>query len=283
MEPFVMPEESTFGGTSKETQFVGANPSDGARIVYFLPKRHTFGKMTMKVVDEKNNFICNLDAGKKKGLNIVNWYFGSSAPKVAKGKTFSFAGMITPRVAAGKYKVLIQKGKEQYSTMIDVVYSKKSVFTLEERKQQQIVMKKLFKMTEDLAYIVYELDAYIEHAKKVSLKNPKMIKSATKLSASLNTFKETLVVTTGDNYVGQAENELREDMGELFGTIAGYYGAPSMSQMENFELIDSRMNDALEEYQGLLNGSIKKYNSILDKLELSGPKMKTKAEFLKKD
>ena len=283
MEPFVMPEESTFGGTSKETQFVGANPSDGARIVYFLPKRHTFGKMTMKVVDEKNNFICNLDAGKKKGLNIVNWYFGSSAPKVAKGKTFSFAGMITPRVPAGKYKVLIQKGKEEYSSVIDVAYSDKSLFTVEEREKQRDVTMQLYKMTEDLAYIVYELDAYIEHAQTMSSKNPKMHKSATKLSASLNTFKETLVVTTGDNYVGQAENELREDMGELFGTIAGYYGAPSKSQMENFELIDSRMNDAFEEYQSLLNGSIKKYNSMLDKLELSGPKMKSQEEFVKKN
>ena len=104
----------------------------------------------------------------------MNWYFGSSAPKVAKGKTFLFSGMITPRVTAGKYKVLIQKGKEQYSTMIDVVYSKKSIFTLEERKQQQIVMSKLYKMTEDLAYMVYELDAYIEHAERVSSKNSKM-------------------------------------------------------------------------------------------------------------
>ena len=283
MEPFLMPEESTFGGTSKETQFVGANPSDGARIVYFLPKRHTFGKMTMKIVDEQNNFICKLDAGKKKGLNIVNWYFGSSAPIVAKGKTFSFSGMITPRVAAGKYKVLIQKGKEQYSTMIDVVYSKKSVFTVEERKQQQIVMNKLYKMTEDLAYMVYELDAYIEHAETVSSKNSKMNKTATKLLAALNKLKETLVVTTGDNYVGQAENQLREDMGELFSAIAGYYGAPSMSQMENFELIDSRMNDALEQHESLRNGSIKKYNSMLGKLEVSTPKMKTQEEFVKKD
>lgn len=283
MEPFEMKERSTFGGTSKETQFVGANPSDAARIIYFLPKRHTFGKMSMKVVDEENNFICTLNPGKKRGLNIVNWYFGSSAPKVAKGKTFSFAGMLTPRVSAGKYKVVLQKGKQEYTTMIDVVYPKESVFTIEERKKQEAVTHQMYKMTEDLAYMVYELDAYIDHAKKVSSENAKMKKTATSMIAALNELKETLVVTTGDNYVGQAENQLREDMAELFSVIAGYFGAPSVSQMANLELLESRMNDAIKEHGKLQNGVIKKYNSMLVKLELSGPEIKSYEDFVQKD
>ncbi|MCB0410192.1 MAG: hypothetical protein KDD29_08225, partial [Flavobacteriales bacterium] len=49
--PAILWEESTFGGTSTETQFVGSNPSRSAKIIYYLSKRHTFGKMTMKVVD----------------------------------------------------------------------------------------------------------------------------------------------------------------------------------------------------------------------------------------
>jgi photosystem II stability/assembly factor-like uncharacterized protein len=46
--PFIMKEDSGFAGSfGAETQFVGANTSSAARIVYYLKKRHTFGKMSM--------------------------------------------------------------------------------------------------------------------------------------------------------------------------------------------------------------------------------------------
>lgn len=45
----IMKEDSGFGSVSTETQFVGANPSSLAKIMYFLKKRHTFGKLTMEI------------------------------------------------------------------------------------------------------------------------------------------------------------------------------------------------------------------------------------------
>jgi hypothetical protein len=88
-KPFVMPEESTFGGTSSSNQFVGDNKSNSAQIKYYLSKRHTFGKMTMDIYDMNGKWINNLNPGKQKGINIVEWDFVMKAPKVATGKTFS--------------------------------------------------------------------------------------------------------------------------------------------------------------------------------------------------
>ena len=51
----------------------------------------------------------------------------------------------------------------------------------------------LYDMTQELAYIVYELDALLELEKNKRLKS------------KLEDLKETLVITTGDNYVGAAE------------------------------------------------------------------------------
>ena len=60
-EPFTMNESSGFSGNfGIETQFVGSNKNTSARIIYYLKKRHTFGKMKMEVQDMDGNKIISL-------------------------------------------------------------------------------------------------------------------------------------------------------------------------------------------------------------------------------
>ncbi|MFT5778458.1 MAG: photosystem II stability/assembly factor-like uncharacterized protein [Crocinitomicaceae bacterium] len=280
---FTMDEESTFGGTSSETQFVGDNPRSGARICYYLAKRHTFGKMKMKVLDMDDNYVTTLSPSKTKGLNVVYWTYQTSAPKTASGKTFSQGGMFAPRAAAGKYKIVIEKGKDTYTTTIDIEYPKNSVFTLKERKFQEQTTRKLFDMNEELAYIVYQLDEWTKHAEKHAKSQPKLAKSGTKLAAELQAMKATLVITTGDNYVGRAENMLREDLGEIYSTLGSNFGPPTASQMENVKLIEGQMMDARNAWKTLQTGNLKKYIGMLPKLEVKEAEIETYDQYVKKD
>lgn len=285
MEPFEMHEESTFGGTSTETQFVGANPSTGARIAYYLSKRHTFGKMTMHVEDMNGNFITSLNPGKKKGLNFVTWNFNATTPKVAAGVTFASRSVFVapPRVKAGKYKVVIKKGKDTYETTIEVTYPKNTVFNLAEREAQHNTTMELYDMNEKVAYMVYEIDSYIEHAEKIKMSHPKLAKNADKLLNELNEVKSTLVITSGDNYVGRPENQLREDLVELYGTINGNFGAPTQSQLATVDLLRNKFNARSESMDAVRSGAMKKYNGSLTKAELTAPKLKSFEEFVKKN
>jgi len=53
-KPMKLSDESGFAGSfGAETQFVGENASRSPKIKYLLPKRHTFGKMTMEIKDSK--------------------------------------------------------------------------------------------------------------------------------------------------------------------------------------------------------------------------------------
>jgi hypothetical protein len=103
------------------------------------------------------------------------------------------------------------------------------------------------------------------------------------MMVDLKALKSTLVVTTGDNYVGAAEPQLREDMGDLFSTVASYYGRPSPSQLDNLKLIESRMDEAKKKYADLRSKHESKYTSALNKAGLTGPVLKSKEDFLKKD
>ncbi len=280
---FYMNEESTFGGTSSEVQFVGMNPPTGARIPYFMAKRHTFGKMTMEIQDLNGNFITSLSPQKQKGLNVVSWDFNMNAPKVASGKTLARGGFFAPRVEAGTYKVVIQKGKEKFETTIKVDYPKNSMFTLAERKLHHETTMKLYKMNEDLAYIVYQIDEQKKYAEELMKSQPKLTKSAQKLIAQLNALKKDLVITTGDNYVGRAENQLREDLGELYATIGSNFGPPTSSQLESVQLLETELNEAQNRFQKIQSAEWKKFMSGVNKMELPTLEIETYEEFTKKN
>ena len=242
-KPTVINEESSFSGNfGTETQFVGSNKTKNAQIKYYLKKRHTFGKMLMEIQDMNGNTIIELGPGKSKGINIVNWGGKIKQPKVAKGKTFSFGGFTSPTVPAGTYKAVMTKGKETYEHVFELVYDSRSPLTEEERKFKHETTMKMYDMTQELAYLVYELDKMI--AQSEADKNVKMV-------AKLNDLKETLVITTGDNYVGSAEPQLREKMADLYSKLADNYDKPTSSEIENLSIISERFEKAKTDFAKL--------------------------------
>lgn len=242
-KPTVINEKSGFSGSfGTETQFVGRNKTTDAQIKYYLKKRHTFGKMKMEIQDMEGNTIFELGPGKSKGINIVNWSGKIRQPKVAKGKTFSFGGFTSPTVPAGKYKAVMTKGKETFEHIFELVYDEKSLLSSEEREFKNRTTMKMYDMIQELAYLVYELDEMI--AKAGADGNTKMV-------GKLNDLKETLVITTGDNYVGSAEPQLREKMTDLYSKLANNYDKPTNSEIENLEIISERFETAKSDFMKL--------------------------------
>ena len=60
-----------------------------------------------------------------------------------------------------------------------------------------------------------------------------------------------MVVTTGDGYVGTADPQLREKLGELYATVAGNFTAPSASQMDNMESVKISFDEIMKEFKTL--------------------------------
>ncbi|NJB69820.1 photosystem II stability/assembly factor-like uncharacterized protein [Saonia flava] len=260
--PTVINEESGFtGGFGNETQFIGASKSKNFQLKYFLKKRHTFGKMSLEIQDMLGNVISEMGPGKSKGINIVNWNYSRKQPKMAKGKTFSFSGFTTPQVPAGTYKAVLTKGKETYEHTFELIYDKDSPLNEADRKLKNETIMLLYDMTQELAYLVYELDEMI--AKAEADKNSKM-------ETKLNNLKETLVITTGDNYVGSAEPQLREKIGNLYSKLVLSYDKPSPTELDNLAIVMERFEEAKTEFSKLK----KKFKSS------EGIAVKTYQEFL---
>jgi photosystem II stability/assembly factor-like uncharacterized protein len=279
-KPFVISEKSNFGGTALSNQFVGDNPTSNAKISYFLPKRHTFGKMVAEIVDMNGNLVSKLEAGKLKGVNTIEWGFNALAPKVAKGKGFALAG--APTVKAGNYKVKISKGTEVFEKEIEVQYDPSSSFTVNERTEQQRVTQDLFNFIQDLAYFVYNIDQWDEKVEEFQKKNSAPNKTVNKLGEELDALREILVVTKGDNYVGAGEPQLREKLNDIYGTISSYYGAPSTTQIENINSLKKQFETAKADFEKIKAGNLKAFEKILEKnATVQKPVIVSFEEFLK--
>lgn len=280
-KPFIINEESSFGGNSTVSQFVGRNPSRTAKVIYYLKKRHTFGKMTLEVFNEAGELVSKLSPGKRKGINIVDWAYTMKAPKVAKGKTFSFASFASVQLPAGTYKVVMRKGKDTYESSIELIYNPKSGISDADRKFKAELVKKAYDLQQDLAYMVYEMDEILKYTEGFAKENSKAKKTTDKLSTALNTLKKSLVITTGDNYVGTAEPELREKIADIYALIAANPDRPSNLAIQNFDMHYNQFFEDKAVFNSLKKKHFEKLTKLALKAEYKAMKLKTFEEFVK--
>ncbi|NQZ75183.1 MAG: hypothetical protein HRT61_03585 [Ekhidna sp.] len=277
-KPAIIEETSPFGGTATEMEFVGANGSNDVKVTYYLKKKHIFGKMNMEVQDMSGNKLTEIAPGKSKGINVVTWNGLIRPPKLAKGKSFAFGGFTSPRMPAGDYKVVMTKGKETFSTNITLVNDPKSTITDAERIANQETVIKLYDMSEQLAYMVYQMDEIIAKAEEV--KENGGSKSADAVIEDLNELKETLVVTTGDNYVDSAEPQLRGKLATLYAKIAGSFEAPSDSELANLKLLEERFDKAKNDFSYIQSKRVPKMEKFMEGKEITSIEFKSFEEFI---
>jgi hypothetical protein len=272
-------DDNPFSEGGDMGEYVGDNPDRSAKIIYYLKSRHTFGKMTLEILDKDGKVIADLPAGKSKGINIVNWNYRLKLPKVAKAKTFSFGGFAAPRLPEGTYTVRLTKGSKVYESAIELKADPNSMHSNADRAKQYETTMKLYNMTEQLAYTVDQIDLMREGAADRLAKDAKLQKTLQPFVSQLEKFKERLVVMKGDNYVGSAEPQLREKMAELYSEIANYYGKPSNAQLSSLAVIEERFKAAQTELEGIKTKQLTAINAALVKAKLEEIKLRSFDEF----
>ncbi len=277
--PAIMEEASPFGGTSTEREFVGPNSTNSAKITYYLRKKHIFGKMLMEIQDQEGNKLIDLTPGKSKGINVVTWNGRIKQPKLAKGKSMAFGGFTSPRVPAGTYNVIMTKGKETFTSQVTYVNDPKSLLTDEERIANQEATVKLYDMSQELAYMVYQIDEILAKAEEVKAQGG--FKNADAVIEDLFDLKKTLVTTTGDNYVDSEEAKLRGNIADLYSKIASGFQAPTASEMENMKLLEERFNDAKQQLSSIKEKRVPKMERYMEGKGITQMSFKTYKEFIK--
>jgi len=268
-----------FGGAG---EFAGENPSNVASISYYMKKRHTFGKMTMKVYDDEGKFLTELPPGKSKGINVVALPLRLPMPKAAptNNRMALFGSAMPPSLTAGTYTVKISKGKEEYETKVELKDDPTGGYSNEERELQMKTLMNLYDMTNELGHIYYTLENLHEQADGLSnqAKND-LKKDLKKFATDTKSFKDGLVSLEGDFYVDEGSN-IREEISTLYLNISFYPGKPSQAQIDKTNTLREDMDKISEEFEAYQE-QVLQLNKKLAEAGIESIRIKSFEEYLR--
>jgi photosystem II stability/assembly factor-like uncharacterized protein len=276
------------GGSSRNPSpgddvFYGEEPNPLPKLVYYMNKRHTFGKMAIEVYDLDGSFIKEIPAGKSAGINIVNLILNKERPRIPPSDTReAVAGAIFgPRLEAGTYKVKVVKGKEEHWGSFTLQYPENSSYALEERKVQAETTKQLFLQAEQLAYVYSAQVDLLTQAKQRATKFPKFSKSFAPLIKELETQNDIIAFKGGDFYVA-TESRLTERVAELYGQVNAFPGKPGISQLERVGNLKVEISEVQKKFDLIKTEKVKKINSTVGGDKIVEPlKVQSEEEFKK--
>ncbi len=256
---------SWFGGSGN---YVGENPNTNAQIVYYMSKRHTFGKMYIEVWKD-GALLKALPAGKSKGINIVNMPTAIERPKAAptNNRMALFGSLFGPNLPAGEYQVKLIKGKDTYETTFELVNDPESPYSKEDRVLQREVTMRLYDMTEQLAYIYAVLDQMETQAIGLQESQKRFKKELNGLAQKVKQEKNSIVAMDGDFYVDEGEM-IRERVSNLYRQVSSYPGRPSASQVKRADLLARDVAAVQRRFDAILNNDLAELNQKLAKKEL---------------
>lgn len=250
-----------FGGSDN---FVGANPDGMAKIIYFLNKRHTFGKMVVEVYKD-GQLLKTLPAGKSTGINVVEMPTSLDRPKAPPtNNRMALAGsLFGPNFESGQYDVRVIKGKDTFNTQFNLIYDKEAPFSVEDMELQRETAIELFDLIEQMAYIYQIMDEIESGAKKINTDKATLSKMLTDLAEKAKAKRDELVAKEGDFYVDE-EEKFYEEISDLYRAVSGYPGKPSGSQLKQTETLAGKMEEVQNNIESFLDLELGAVNKALE-------------------
>ena len=142
------------GWAEGSAMFSGPNPPDAAVITYYQKKRHIFGKMKIEILDAQGKLVDTLPPNNRRGISRVDWPMRLKAPHVPPAATAAFEASQGPRVLPGTYTVKMTRGKDTFSTQLNVVLDPRAKFTAEDRRLEFEAAMRVYNLLGDMSFDV---------------------------------------------------------------------------------------------------------------------------------
>jgi photosystem II stability/assembly factor-like uncharacterized protein len=174
---FVMDVSPQAPSTGYNVNGYTAPSKDNAPIFSYYLKQRSEASIKFEIYDAAGKKIKDLNGSTQKGINKVGWGLNINPPKVAKGgfvagSAVMFAGVIAPRVPAGKYKVVLIQGDKRYEQIVNVKPNDAKGFSAKAMEKQYQQGMQLFRLQEKLAVLVDSMDNTITRLKAKNANDP---------------------------------------------------------------------------------------------------------------
>ncbi len=239
------PFELGFTGNEQRMEgddaFTGKNPPETCIISYYLSKRHVFGEMNLEIYDARDSLIKILPAGKRKGINRVNWVMDMDPPKVPPSVQILGQALSGPTYPPGNYRIRIVKGDQFTEGMVKVIWDPSSKHTDTERDIRHEKLMLAYSLLEDLAYTDRLITGIRDQAgQKTAVSKSKSTRNLLiELAEKMDQWHAEIVPVKEGQITG--EIRLRERLGDIYSGIMSYQGIPTRSQTERLDLLQAEV------------------------------------------
>jgi hypothetical protein len=221
--------------------------------------------MKIEIFDEKGAFVDTVPANSRRGISRIEWAMHVKAPRVPPAATVAGEATVGPRVVPGKYTVKMTRGKETYTTQIDVGTDPRAAYTAEDRKLQFDASMRVYGLLGDLSFDVDRImsvrDALLERAK-----NPKapdaLVQRLNSLAGSADDIRKKIVATKEGGAV-TGEERIREKTSALYGAIVSYDGRPADYYVSRIDSLAHERKDVSNEFEAFVAKDVEPVNAVL--------------------
>jgi hypothetical protein len=263
--------------------FQGPNPPEGALITYYLKdKLEPKDEISLTIKDREGQTVMNLQPSKDKGLNRVVWPLREEDPESTErgGTRFRrFSG--GPHVLPGEYMVELRLDGIKQSKPLEVKSFAKHDFSLEERNLHQKYVHEIGELARKGNELILSMNQLNEELKSLESRIKEADIKDERLSARLKDIRaktDKIQKSYSMNVEGRTGYKrpvlvalrggtLPEQLARLRSSIMGYQGAPTQTQIDQFEDIKKAVNPLLETADILKTKDIPELNALLNELD----------------
>lgn len=250
--------------------FVGPNPADAAVITYYQKKRHIFGKMKIEILDAQGKLVDILPPNNRRGISRVEWPMRLKAPRVPPAATAAFEASQGPRVLPGTYTVKMTRGKDSYTTQLNVGLDPRAKFTEEDRRLEFEAALRVYNLLGDMSFDVDRIngvhDALLERAAR--LKGDAAVGQRLAEMAQRVEEMRRKIVATKEGGAVTGEERIREKTTALYGNILNYEGRPGDYQVARIDSLKKELGDVRTEFDSFVAKDLPAINKTVKQKKL---------------
>jgi hypothetical protein len=241
-------------------------------ITYYQKKRHIYGRMKLEVFDDQGKLVDTLPASSRRGISRVEWSMRLKGPRVPPAAVAAGGAIVGPRILPGTYTLKMTRGKETYTTTIDLKIDPRATYTVADRKLQIAAAMRVHALLGDLTFDVDRINGLraglLDRAGKLGANDP-LQKQLNDLAAQLDEIRKKVVATKeGGNITG--EERIRERAANLYGVLAGDEERPTHYYVARIDSLIHERADEVTSFDAFVAKDLKAANASLTAKKLEG-------------
>jgi photosystem II stability/assembly factor-like uncharacterized protein len=250
--------------------FVGPDSPDAAVITYYQKKRHIFGKLKLEIFDAQGKLVDTLPPNDRRGISRVDWPMRLKAPRVPPAATAAFEASQGPRVLPGVYTVKMTRGKDTYTTQLNVGMDPRARYSEMDRALEFETAMQAYNLLGDMTFDVERING----VHQALLQRADALKGDASLAKRLNELAQRVeemrrkIVATKEGGAVTGEERIREKTTQLYGEILNYEGRPADYQIARIGSLKKELGDVAAEFDKFVASDLPPVNKALKQKKL---------------